>query len=355
MLRFGMRGAFVASIAVAVLTLVPAGASAQYSVQPWDGANPFACTLQQVGTGTNFPQPGADPFCVEFDKTHQNVDQLGVVDFLSKEPARVAAASPKCFYFQSDHWTGSIQQGQPPETYHWDGHYFFDKARGIGGAYVENFRVLGQSGDPTTLPGFPASWKPYFSNGRGGVQTVGDVPADPNCAKRANPAQPGSGSGSSRTPYSSSSDICRVPGGSVDRTGLGGVRLGARRRYVRQALGLPQKESARYMVWCFDGGGRLVAALRGPRQSSQVDLVYTDASPFDSRGVRPGSSSRAALRRLHGARRLGRAGSNSVLMVTQRRLRVYVGVAGGRVSFLAVSKPRLRPRKALRYLRALPS
>ena len=39
------------------------------------------------------PHPEADPFCVEFDKRRQNVTELGVVDFLSKEPARVAAAS----------------------------------------------------------------------------------------------------------------------------------------------------------------------------------------------------------------------------------------------------------------------
>ena len=28
------------------------------------------------------------------------------------------------------YWTGSIAQGQSPETYHFDGSYFFDKARG---------------------------------------------------------------------------------------------------------------------------------------------------------------------------------------------------------------------------------
>ena len=146
-----------------------------------------------------------------------------------------------------------------------------------------------------------------------------------------------------------------MPGGRVDRRGIGGVRLGMRRRYARQALGLPQKESARYMVWCFDGGGRLVAALRGPRQSSQVDLLFTNAPPFDTRGVRTGSPQRVVHRRLRGARRLGRVGRTTVMMLSQRRRRLYVGIAGGRVSFLAVSRPRLRPRKALRYLRALPS
>ena len=72
--------------------------------------------LQNVGTGTEVPTPEADPFCVEFDKTHQNITEFGLVEFLALEPARVAAAAPKCFYFQHDHWTGSIVEGQQPET-----------------------------------------------------------------------------------------------------------------------------------------------------------------------------------------------------------------------------------------------
>src|SRR3954452_15289590 len=141
--------ALVAALAAAP----PAGAA---KVVGWDGSNPFDCVIQNVGAGTNFPEPNADPFCVEFDKRHQNVTELGVVDFLSKEPARVAAASPKCFYFQSDHWRGTVSESVPQsEAYGYDGHYYFDKARGAGGVYVENFRIAGQSGDPTSLPGFP--------------------------------------------------------------------------------------------------------------------------------------------------------------------------------------------------------
>jgi hypothetical protein len=108
-------------------------------VVPWDGSNPFRCTIQNVGTGTDFPDPDADPFCVEFDKTQQNVTELGLLEFLLREPARVAAASTKCFYYQVDHWTGSIVQGQAPQLWHWDGHYFFDKARAVGGVHLERF------------------------------------------------------------------------------------------------------------------------------------------------------------------------------------------------------------------------
>jgi hypothetical protein len=114
-------------IAVAAALLFASTAAAQQPTgpfAPWDGRNPFNCTIQDVGTGVDFPDPGADPFCVEFDKTQQNVTDLGILDFLANEPIRVAAAVNKCFYFQTDHWTGSVVQGEEPELWHWDGQYF---------------------------------------------------------------------------------------------------------------------------------------------------------------------------------------------------------------------------------------
>ena len=105
-----------AAVAMALMGAAPAAADQpQGPYAPWDGSNPFNCTIQDVGTGTDFPDPAADPFCVEFDKTQQNVTDLGIVDFLANEPARTAAALDKCFYFQTDHWTGSIVQGESPE------------------------------------------------------------------------------------------------------------------------------------------------------------------------------------------------------------------------------------------------
>src|SRR5918998_1744951 len=231
MLRL-MRRAILGTLA-ASLVAAPTVA-AQAPAEPWDGRNPFKCTLQQLGTGTEFPQPDADPFCVEYDKTHQNVTEGGLVQFLAQEPARVAAASPKCFYFQRDHWTGSVVQGQPPETYHWDGSYFFDKARGLGGVFVENFRVGGQTGDPRDLPGFPEQYKPYFSEGRGGVQSTGSVEADPRCATRPNPTGPGG-------PGANGDGRCRVPGGRISNR-IDGLRLHERRWRARRDLGKPARE-----------------------------------------------------------------------------------------------------------------
>ncbi len=201
-------------------------AAAQEPSGPWDGANPFECTLQNVGFGTDFPQPGADPFCVEFDKREQNVTELGVVDFLAQEPARVAAASDKCFYYQHDHWRGSIvQDNAATETYGYDGSYYFDKARGAGGVHVANFRVAGQSGDPTSVPGFPADWRPYFGKGRGGFRYTGaGIDVEPRCvelAKRKKVYRP-----------PAVRQRCRLAGGRIGR-GIGGIGCSARRASVR--------------------------------------------------------------------------------------------------------------------------
>jgi len=175
----GRRGAFLAVIAAAFAAVSPVAASAKIA-GPWSGQNPFYCQNQDVGTGTDFPDRGADPFCVEFDKTHQSIlPSAGIVDFLLKEPARTAAAAPKCFYFQRDHWTGWVVDGHGPELWHWDGHYFFDKARGVGGVSVRHFRIAGIPFD------FSAFGQPYaYPGGGGGVQVLLRTHPDPQCAAK---------------------------------------------------------------------------------------------------------------------------------------------------------------------------
>src|SRR4051812_980222 len=178
-------GSTIGATILCAAAIVPAAGAAD-APTPWDGTNPFVCELQQAGFTPAGPHPEADPYCIEFDKRKQNVDQLGVVDFLSLEPARVAAASPKCFYFQSDHWRGSLVQSDgSTKTYEWDGHYFFDKAKGEGGVWVTNFNVNGQTGDPSGVPGMPPDFAQHFGRGTGGVITRNDVRGDPNCAARA--------------------------------------------------------------------------------------------------------------------------------------------------------------------------
>ena len=171
---------------VIVLALGAPWAQASSPPTPWDGVNPFHCTVQNAGQGTTVPDPGADPYCVRFDKTHQNVTELGLLRFLLKEPARVSAAAPKCFYFQADHWRGSIVQGnQATVLYEFEGHYFFDKATGDGGVWVTGFRIAGHTFDPRTLPGFPPQYDRYFGPGRGGFRTHNEFRADPACKPKA--------------------------------------------------------------------------------------------------------------------------------------------------------------------------
>ena len=178
----------VFAVLLCAFVLALASTATAAPIAPYDGSNPFKCKVQNVGTGTDFQDPGADPFCVEFDKTNQNVTDFGIVDFLVNEPARVAAATPKCFYHQTDHWTGSIVQGTEPTLWHWDGSYFFDKARGMGGVYVQNFRIGGVLADPRALPGFPPEYQAYFGPGGGGAYTD-TVAAVPDCAARVDTPQ----------------------------------------------------------------------------------------------------------------------------------------------------------------------
>ena len=309
-------------------------AGAAPSPSGYDGSIPFDCVLQQAGTGTDFPDPSADPFCVEYDKRHQNVTQLGVVEFLAQEPARVAAAGPKCWYFQRDHWTGSIVQDDGrTQTYNWDGSYFFDKARGLGGVFVENFTVNGQTGDPREMPGFPEEWKPYFGPGKGGVQTSDSVRADPRCVAKAKEA-PAPG------PYR-----CPDAGGAV-RDGIGVLRLGMTRASAREALGAPARTTGAVDRWCTADGGKLSAAFARGR----LVLAFTTSPSFSvGRGVAPGKGSSNA-RRAH--RKWLQRGGVAVLASRSSRRLLLVGVDRRRVRFLAVAGPRASARAVNRWLDA---
>jgi hypothetical protein len=175
-------------IVVVVALVGAASAQAAEPIRPWDGTIPFRCEVQDVGTGVDFPDPDADPFCVEFDKTEQSLlPNAGLIDFLAKEPARTAAAAPKCFYHQEDHWTGAIVQGGA-ELWHWDGSYFFDKARAAGGVSVHNFRIAGIPMDASRFA--PEPLQPFFyPGGGGGVLLNLDFEADPRCARRVDTAE----------------------------------------------------------------------------------------------------------------------------------------------------------------------
>jgi len=363
-----MRGTILAGVVVA-LALAFAAPSLGATLKPWDGTNPFVCTMQYAGEGTTFPDPNADPFCVDYDKTHQDVSQLGLVNFLTKEPARVAAALNKCWYFQQDHWTGQIIAGDgSTETYHFDGHYFFDKRWGAGGVYVENFTINHQTADPSQLPGFPAAWKPYFGPGRGGVMMSAEVRTDPQCQPPPNGGSGGpspykheadisggdshhsgggSGSGSSggARPGTapghpvlggrSRSGACVLKGGA--RHGLGPAHLGQRRAALVRRLGRPSRSAHRYMFYCD------MAVHIG--KHGKADFIATVSKAFHSGRARVGARLRAARAALHGERVLAHRGTGYIFSVKHRGWRLLVGAKHGKVTFLAAASSRLSIRQ----------
>jgi hypothetical protein len=339
-----VRGAFLS-----VLVLLVAAVPAHAQTEGWDGSNPFDCTIQNAGYGTEFPDPDADPFCVEFDKRRQNVTELGVAEFLSKEPARVAAASPKCFYYQHDHWTSYVVQDDPAsELYSWDGSYFFDKARGTGGTYVENFTFNNQTGDPRTVPGFPEEYKPFFGPGRGGVQFAeSGVEVDPSCVELAKrktvyagtPGGPGAGGGVG----------CLTGQGSIGR-GLPGARLGSSRARVLGALGRPTRARRGFMRWCTAGDGALVAGFARKRRRLRLRLVFSTAPVFDLRGIAAGDPAARARRKLRGERTLRRGRRSRLLAVRGRRTTRIVKLRRGRVQWVGSAGRRLGERRLVRLL-----
>jgi hypothetical protein len=342
---------------LAALSLIAAAARSSAPPSPWDGTNPFSCTIQDAGLGPTGPDPAADPYCVRFDKTHQNVTQLGIVDFLLKEPARTAAAAPKCFYFQEDHWRGSVvQSDQRTVVYEFQGHYFFDKATGDGGAWVTGFSIAGQTFDPTALPGFPPGYGGYFGPGTGGFITHNDVPTDPRCVALAkqNPS----------AVYSQQKAAAHcVPGtGRVDRHGLGPLELGSSEQTVRAELGPPDAVKRGFLRYCVTGGGALLVGQPGDRSGSlgssgqaRTVVLLTTAPGFVLHGGRGTTltvgSSVGTLRRAfpHG-KRLTHIAHTGVVRVSHR---IILGTARGRVVYLAVyDRLALRTKRTLKsYLR----
>jgi hypothetical protein len=321
---------------LALAALLAGMAAAAFAAEPpagWDGSLPFDCELQQAGFEPAGPQPEADPYCVEFDKTRQNVTELGVVEFLSQEPARVAAASDKCFYFQSDHWRGSVVQADgSTKTYEWDGHYFFDRATGDGGVWVTNFNVNGRTEDPSKIPGIPPEYSRYFGPGTGGVITRNAVEAEPRCVEKAASEPVYASKGSARGPNGGPRG-CIDARGPVKRRRLGPVSLGERDADVRARLGDPGEVRRGFLRYCTADGGVFLVGQPGDRSG-----VY---------GTDPQARTKTLVSTAHRApprgRPLLRIGRTRVLRSARG---VLVGVRAKRVRWVAVSE--LRKPKRLR-------
>jgi hypothetical protein len=340
--RLGLLAITIVAVICALMpAMLPLTASASSPPTPWDGANPFNCVIQNAGLGPTGPDPGADPYCVQFDKTNQNVAQLGIVRFLLEEPARTAAAVPKCFYFQEDHWRGSISQSDGTALYEFYGHYFFNKATGDGGVWVTRFTVDGQTFDPASLPGFPAQYGQDFGPGTGGFITHNDVPTDPNCVATAKQS-PSSVYPKSQGPR------CVPDAGEVDRRALGPVALGAREDSIRSELGPPQLVKRGFLHYCVSGGGELLVGQPGDRSGNfgtggraPTVIVFTTARGFllrgrRERGLTVGSTVRSVRLAFPRAKPITRLNRTRVLRLERA---ILIGERGGRVSFVAVYNP----------------
>jgi hypothetical protein len=343
-----MRRARAVAVAVALgaaaWALVPAGHAQPGDITGWNGVNPFHCDLQMAGFTPTGPAPDADPYCVDFDKTHQNVTDLGVVDFLSLEPARVAAALPKCFYFQSDHWRGSIVQDDgSTKTYEWDGHYFFDKAKGDGGAWVTNFNINGHTGDPSQIPGMPEEFAQYMGPGTGGVIIHNDIPADPDCAARAD-ADPEQIYASYSPPptVGGAAGTCTSAPGGVGTDHVGPIALGDTERTVRQRLGPPDAVARGFLRYCVSGGGNLLvgeledrSGELGESPDARVVVVLTTSPALTTKGLAVGARASSVKRRF-GPARTKLTVEGTTVRVLRRRTGLIAGVRRGRVRWIGV-------------------
>jgi hypothetical protein len=338
----------VRRLALLLALVLALAAAALAAPAPWDGTNPFACELQQAGFEAQGPHPEADPYCVEFDKRRQNVTQLGIVEFFSKEPARVGAAADKCFYFQADHWRSAVVQDDGTTAiYEWDGKYFYDRAKGEGGAYVENFKVNGRTEDPGKVPGMPPEYAQHMGPGTGGTSFEQDGEVEERCVEKAR-REPvyaeaaGAGGGGAAGGFGTSPE-CRAP--AVTSRRLGPVRLGDGEATVRAKVGPPAEVRRGFLRYCDDG-----AYLVGQRPDRSGDLGAADAEPTVMIVARRGSFRFGPGTSARPIRRLRRAGSVAGARVWHGRRRALVfGTRGGRVRWVAVYDRRaLRTRRALR-------
>jgi hypothetical protein len=352
-----MRCLIAGSLAAALCVLTPAALAAPAPYGPWDGKRPFPCTVQDVGTGTDFPDPGADPFCVKFDKTHQNVTEFGIADFLLKEPARVAAAVNKCQYFQKDHWTGRIIDNRPgTEIYNYRGRYFFDKSSGAGGVFVKQLRILGKPVDFSEQPGVPPEFGQYFTKDGGGAKIDFQFPETPFCSAGAATARAASASAAAAdptepyvsddyyttpTPPAGVGPACVKVAKRVGKKGIGAVTLGQRTGDVKKALGTPGKAAADFYRYCTrrPAGKRLLVGLDGRR----VVFVGTNSERTTYSGIGADSKLSKARKELKGEKDRGKLivveqGQAQIVLATKGKLVESIGVADSKLSFSLLKK-----------------
>jgi hypothetical protein len=185
---------FAALIVASGVLLAAAPRAAAQRIAPYADP-PFgsSCTFHHFDEGEAPPPEGIpdDPLCVDYDKRDITASDGGAIRFLAAEPARFAAAIPKCQYWQTDHWSVQVTQNGTPRIVHWDGSYWFDKGNGTGAARLRNFAIDDQPAGPSQAANLiepldadlAAVIRQYGEGdgGGGGATICLGAPRDPTC------------------------------------------------------------------------------------------------------------------------------------------------------------------------------
>ena len=191
-LRVMFRPALLLSSAVAIAAAT-AAAAAPAQPSPYTPP-PFAkhCHFRHFGEGVAPPATGYsdDPLCVDYAKRDITIDNGGAVRFVAAEPARFAIATRACRYWQLDHWSVQLDRGFTAVV-RWDGSYWWDRGRGIGGVLMANFRIGGQPAGADQAAAAVAMVSPTLAayiraygkgaHGAGGGSTFTLGAGDPTC------------------------------------------------------------------------------------------------------------------------------------------------------------------------------
>ena len=284
-------------IAAAALALIPASAHAQGPAEPFDGTIPFDCVLQQAGTEAEFPDPDADPFCVEYDKRHQNVSRarrrrvplaragarggrdaevlllparpLGRVDRPGRRPHRDLLVGRLVLLRQGEGRGRRLRRelhGQQPERR--------PDAR---------CPASPRSGSPTSATGAAASTRP------------GTVDADPTCVAKAEEKSP------YRARAGAGAAAARLPGGRGQRRPLDRRPRARRDPRARRSTrnGEPLRRKRGFLRYCVHRRRQVHGRVR---RSGRAEFLLTSNPGFDVNGVRRLTPARQARRRLKGER-----------------------------------------------------
>jgi hypothetical protein len=316
-----MRGALVAG--VLVLAAVFAAPAAAAGLGPWDGSNPFTCSLQN---GASPQDPNADPLCVEYDHSGSSLSdaESQLTALVSDGPNQMAASVNKCALYRVDHFTGPL--------YELDSALFFNKAAGTGGSALTAVTINGVPAPPSAVPGLPTDLgsivnvpvvQACTSQSQGGGEGGGTTGGGGGLLGSVSGPSPGA------IPYVGAS--CKKLSGNANR-GLGRARLGLKRATVGKRLGKPTRRAHGFYHYCLRKGGDL--AIHFGRHS-KADVVLASGRPFHAGKVKIGSRLQRVRSSLRHEQVLGHRKRDWVLGVTHRHWLLLVGLSKNRVVYIA--------------------